>query len=425
MLRAQTDWVAANRAAWNIAYASQYGDCVENGDKNGDPIEWVRADSAFSAIENPVTTGLPQGVPYGIAVGNHDQSPNGDADGTTTFFNQYFGVSRFQGRAYYGGHLGSTNDDHFQLFSAGGMDFIVINPEYDTSPDAAVLAWMDGLLTTYANRRAIIVSHYITNAGNPASFSGQGKAIYEALKGHPNLFLMLCGHIDGEGRRQDTFNGRTVQTLQTDYQWHANGGDGFMRLMLFSPANDAIRVRTYSPWLNQYRVSPDSVSQFTVSYDMSSGAAFQVLGSASGVTSGTLASLPWSGLLAGTSYEWYATTSDGTTLTRSPFWRFTTSGSVGVDDEDPGAFALAPITPNPIRGRGRVDFTVPVRSRVRLSVFDVQGREVARLVDDFQDAGRHSVAWDEGRRRSLQSGIYFVRFEAPGVRVTRRVVLLR
>jgi len=305
------------------------------------------------------------------------------------------------------------------------MDFIVISPEYDTSPDANVLAWMDGLLNTYSNRRAIIVSHYITDTGNPAPFSGQGQAIYDALKGHPNLFLMLSGHIDGEGRRQDNFNGNTVTSLLTDYQWHANGGNGFMRLMQFSPANNAIRVRSYSPYLDQYMVSPDSASQFTVSYDMTVGPPFQVIGSTSNVPSGSQATLPWNGLQTGTIYEWYVTLNDGNSITRGPFWRFTTMGPVGVGDEDPRDFELAPIRPNPMSGGGRIAFTVPFRSPVRLSVFDVQGREVARLAQGDHEPGRYSVEWDGTSQRRRQSGVYFVRLDAPGVHLVQRLVLMR
>ena len=43
-------------------------------------------------------------------VGNHDQEPIGEPDGTTDFYNQYCGVSHFTGRTYYGGHFGSKAD---------------------------------------------------------------------------------------------------------------------------------------------------------------------------------------------------------------------------------------------------------------------------------------------------------------------------
>ncbi|MGK3990199.1 hypothetical protein WME99_44560 [Sorangium sp. So ce136] len=52
-------------------------------------------------------------------------------------------------------------------------------------------------------------SHYIVGTGNPAAFGAQGQAIHDVLKDNPNLFMLVCGHIAGEGRRVDTFGGNT------------------------------------------------------------------------------------------------------------------------------------------------------------------------------------------------------------------------
>ena len=60
--------------------------------------------------------------------------------------------------------------------------------EFDPRGKCTVLAWADKLLKTHVNRRAIIVSHYITEPGDPAPFGLQGQAIYYALKGNGNLF---------------------------------------------------------------------------------------------------------------------------------------------------------------------------------------------------------------------------------------------
>jgi len=157
IMNSQTQWVVSNKDALNIVYCAGLGDCVEHGDQY--EIEWQVFNTAMDYLEDPITTSLPDGLPYGLAVGNHDQSPIGDPTGTTTYYNQYFSASRFNGRNYYGGHYGSNNNNHFDLFSAGGMDFIAIYFEYDTSPDAAITSWAENLLQTYSNRRTIIVSH--------------------------------------------------------------------------------------------------------------------------------------------------------------------------------------------------------------------------------------------------------------------------
>ncbi len=330
---AQTSWIVTNRATSNFVYVAHLGDIVNYGDNNGawywnELADWRDATNALYRLENPSTTGLPNGIPYGAAVGNHDQSPNGDPDGTTTYYNQFFGVSHFAGRPYYGGHYGANNDNHFDLFSASGLDFIAVYLEYDLAANPLVLDWANSLLQTYSNRQAIVVSHYIGRATTPSTFGDQGAAIYNALRTNANLFLMLSGHVAGEGSRADVFNGHTVQTLVSDYQYYENGGNGFLRLMQFSPSNSVIRVKTYSPWLDQFETDADS--QFTVPYHMpptipAADTNFLALGTNFNVSSGSTTSWLWPELLPIHTYEWYVTVTDslGRTVT-GPTWRFTT-----------------------------------------------------------------------------------------------------
>ena len=137
------------------------------------------------------------------------------------------------------------------MFSAGGMDFIVVNLDYNSGPSADVLTWADGLLQTHSDRRAIVVSHSMLNTNG--SWTSAGLAIYNALEGNENLFLMLCGHMHGEAMRTETAtNGNTVHVVLADYQDASNYGNGWLRIMEFSPANDEITVSTYSPTLSQY-----------------------------------------------------------------------------------------------------------------------------------------------------------------------------
>ena len=141
------------------------------------------------------------------------------------------------------------------------MSFIAIALNYN--PSTAVLNWADGLLQTYSDRRAIVVTHCILNVD--ASWDGNGQTIYDTLKDNPNLFLMLCGHNHGENRRTETYNGHTINILLADYQNYPKGGNGYLRIMTFYPVTDQIKVKTYSPYLNWYET--DANSQFNISYN--------------------------------------------------------------------------------------------------------------------------------------------------------------
>lgn len=117
---------------------------------------------------------------------------------------------------------------------------------------------------------------------------------------------------------------------------------------------------------------------------------------------------------------------------------------VAVDDADlesepstpvvatsvPGAvpgITLGPAYPNPANPRTTIEFTVPAAGRIRLSIYDVGGRLVSRLVDGVVAAGRHDAVWQgQGRDgRAAASGTYFSRLEAGGLVLTGRVMLVR
>ncbi len=269
MFKAQIDWIKQNQVKNNIAYVAHLGDITEHGDN---PVtarsEWYLAQKAIYGLENPVS------IPYGLAVGNHDEFPNQyPVTGTTHFYNKYFGVPHFEGRSYYGGHYGNNNNNHYDLFSAGGVDFIVLFLEFDghNEEQKDVYNWANEILRKYVDRKAIVVSHSILfynpvkGSNSPeAPFNTEGKAIYQSLKENPNLFMMICGHVgdNGEGYREDTWNGHTVRTFLSDYQSRPNGGHGMMRLYTFSVKSNTISVRTFSPYTNEEETDADS--QFSV-----------------------------------------------------------------------------------------------------------------------------------------------------------------
>lgn len=294
MFKDQIDWIKANRVAQNIVYVAGVGDIVDNGDfkagsyPDSNHIEWDRA-KYYYELETPFE-GHPYGIPYGLAVGNHDQtgheyplSYSNPAIGfytnnTTGFYNKYFGVSHFAGRPYYGGSFtdleANNNDSHYDLISAGGLDLIIIYLEYDQKINqygTKLEDWAYDLLEQYPSRKAILVMHAMagnngtagSNNGVPAKFYSRAQLVYNKLKTKENLFMTLGGHIkgNGEGYREDTYNGNTVRTYISGYQARTNGGNGWMRLMTFSKSKGTVRIRTYSPTLNMFETDGDS--QFT------------------------------------------------------------------------------------------------------------------------------------------------------------------
>lgn len=339
MFSAQTQWIANMQSALNVAYVAHLGDIVQSGDNGGNGAEWANADAALKILEAA-------GIPFGVHPGNHDEgtslSDNGDT-AVTDAYNTWFGVSRFSGRPYYGGHYSTTNDNHYDLFSAGGMDFIAIYFAYDTAMTGArfqgVLAWANAVLKQYSNRHAILVSHYIINTGNPGTFGAQGQALFNALSGNANVFLMLSGHVNpnGEGQRADTVSGNAIQSVMSDFQNLTNGGNGWLRTMTFTPASNSIAVQTYSPVLNQYMT--DANGQFLLPWNMANSG-YADLGTVANVASGAHATFTWNNLAAGTKYEWYAVVTNGAYTTTGAIWNFT-ANATGAPSVSLSASSLA------------------------------------------------------------------------------------
>lgn len=83
----------------------------------------------------------------------------------------------------------------------------------------------------------------------------------------------------------------------------------------------------------------------------------------------------------------------------------------------PGEFALHPNYPNPFNPSTVVSYDLPSAAMVSVVVYDVLGRECARLVDGMKEAGTHRVIWDATAGTGVPaSGVYFVRVVARGAR---------
>ena len=96
-----------------------------------------------------------------------------------------------------------------------------------------------------------------------------------------------------------------------------------------------------------------------------------------------------------------------------------TSLSSEPSDEVPSGEIKVSNYPNPFRQGATIEYRVPVPGHVRLTVYDVLGRELAVLVDERQSAGSHSAKLNAS---SWPSGIYLYRLEAGNQVATGRLV---
>lgn len=336
----QTQWLVANRTNLNLAFVSHLGDIVGT---SSSATQWGYANQAMGTLDNA-------GQPSSVVPGNHDFDDQAQGTGPATLYRQTFPPSRYAQASWnspaasYGGYLGQNlfgpdpvnreNLDNFALFTAGGLDFLVLNLEFN-APDYAI-DWAKKVLAAHPQRRAIVVTHsFIDITGTrPTTLQRPGgnspAQMWDKLVAPTcSIFMVLSGHFhDGdqsEARRTDNNAcGQPVIQAVSDYQDRANGGNGWLRYYTFKPSLNQIQAVTYSPYLNA--VETDADSAFTLPYSMvpTQPAPFVELGRVS-AASGTTASLPWSGLSPGTAYEWYATVSDGTTTTTGPTRSFTTA----------------------------------------------------------------------------------------------------
>ena len=189
-----------------------------------------------------------------------------------------------------------------------------------------MISWAASVLAAHARRKAILVTHSYLNTDG--SRTAEGTAIWNSLVvPNENAVLVICGHNSGEVLRTDVLGGRTVQQVLVDYQSRSNGGDGWLRVIKFAPAEGLVHMETYSPALDLYEV--DANSKFTLEFPMTGA---REIGKALGVPSGSAASVVWPGLQEETRYEWFVRIANSLgRIQVGPTWTFRT----GAGDTTP------------------------------------------------------------------------------------------
>lgn len=267
----QTKWIKAQKNALNIVFVLHEGDITQTNVEK----EWNVANDAMSILDDV--------VPYCVITGNHDMGPLGTAlSRDTRLFNKYFPISRFENKPWYGGHLGTETDNGYYFLNAEGMQFMILCLEF--GPRDEVLDWANQVVSNHKEYRTIINTHCYMNHDDtrvgkgdedtPRFFpikANDGEEMWETfVRKHENIFLVLSGHVRGDGLGRltsDGDHGNKVHQILANYQMRENGGNGWLRLLKFVPSENRIVVQTYSPYLKKYAIGERN--QFELEYVMS------------------------------------------------------------------------------------------------------------------------------------------------------------
>jgi pectate lyase len=88
----------------------------------------------------------------------------------------------------------------------------------------------------------------------------------------------------------------------------------------------------------------------------------------------------------------------------------------------PSQFHLAQNYPNPFNSVTQIRFTLPEKTRIRLSIFNMQGKEVALILDEIRSPGQASLSWNA---ENLATGVYLCRLQTERKALTRKFILLK
>lgn len=272
----QTQWIAKNKDKYDIRYVLHLGDIT---DENSD-AEWQNARKAMAELDGK--------VPYALATGNHDYTPNGNPCGESGL-NKFFPEAMFQKWPTFGGAMkeGATTNS-YHLFSAGGIDWIILALEYGVRDET--VQWARTILAKYPKRKAILVTHaYLyhdntryafsqkknTQYWNPhgiarkAGFSdaslNDGEELWQKLVRKNNFAFTFNGHVIGDGLgflASKNDHGKTTIQMLVNYQMRKKGGQGYLRILEFLPDGKTVHAKSYSPLQDKYLTDPDNQFSF-------------------------------------------------------------------------------------------------------------------------------------------------------------------
>jgi flagellar hook assembly protein FlgD len=99
-----------------------------------------------------------------------------------------------------------------------------------------------------------------------------------------------------------------------------------------------------------------------------------------------------------------------------------TTGVLKQNDPSVPLSMLSQNYPNPFNMRTKIDYQVPNASKVQLTIYDINGREIEKLVNGFRNKGLHSVSWEAGKH---STGVYFYKINTGSFSDFKKMLFLK
>lgn len=285
----QTRWAARAKTERNVKAVITLGDLTDHNRAD----EWQYIRRGLAPVENE--------LPVVLVTGNHDHGEDGAANRRSSLLSRYFpeppGLAK--------GLLTATRapkdpENAYYRIPLGRVTLGVLALEW--SPRFGTLAWANDVLARHPSDRVIVVTHaYLYNDGtrydwatkgdaqewNPLEYgtnkldakqrdgrapnpeaATDGEQLWNGLvKKHPGVFLVLSGHVLGNGTGRLASRGERgnlVEQVLVNYQMLQDGGLGYLRLIELAPDGRTARMKSFSPTLGLFATGADQTGVLAI-----------------------------------------------------------------------------------------------------------------------------------------------------------------
>ncbi|MCX8009742.1 MAG: T9SS type A sorting domain-containing protein, partial [Ignavibacteria bacterium] len=106
----------------------------------------------------------------------------------------------------------------------------------------------------------------------------------------------------------------------------------------------------------------------------------------------------------------------------SDVWKFRITFTSVDEMNYPDDYVLEQNFPNPFNPSTTIKYFIPSRSKIKISIYDLLGKELLVLVDDEKDRGYHLITLSA---KNLPSGTYYYQLEANNNRIIKKMLIVK